>query len=183
MRTKTNRVIPRETPITAKRALKHIASASSNKQDNMANTYHTEWYHHYNGIEVIDYSELCHGSEYFKEISNTDWCQYEQAVPSYTTEQYTDQSRNVIYLISSAGMNYVGKTTQTLSQRMSQHRHAIKAGYGDGAKFIRHFQKYNFEDTKIKVLDSSKDPHELHEKERYWIAYYRSDEIGLNSTK
>ncbi len=125
-------------------------------------------------IEETDSAEPCEGSK----------CKIcKQIVPGNTKKDYTCESQYVIYLITSEGKNYVGKTTATMKHRMSQHKHAIKVGHGDGKKFIKYFQQHNFEDAKITVLDSATTKEELHQKERQWIAHYKSDEIGLNSTK
>ena len=91
-----------------------------------------------------------------------------------------------VYLITSrAGKHYVGKTTTTLEQRMTQHRHAIIARHGDGEKFIDYYQRHNFEDATVEVLYR---PHQrgdidrkLREKETQFIQQYDSVNNGLNS--
>ncbi len=93
--------------------------------------------------------------------------------------------KGTVYKISSAGKNYIGKTTQPLSHRMSQHRHAIKAGHGDGEKFIKHFKKKknDIKKARVTVVDHATTERSLHKKERKMIAHYKSDKKGLNSTK
>ena len=124
-------------------------------------------------VEETDYTEPCNGSR-------CKTCQ--QIVLGNTLDRYTCQSSNVVYKISTAGLNYIGITTASLSKRMTQHRHAIIAGHGDGEKFIEHFRRENFDDAKITILDTATNKHELREKERYWINYYDSHHNGLNST-
>ena len=96
---------------------------------------------------------------------------------------YTCQSKYVVYLISSFWKKYVGKTTQTLSVRMSKHRFAIQRKKGDGKKFTDHFTDHDFEKAKITILDSATNKHDLYQKERHWIAQHNSYKNGLNSTK
>ena len=125
--------------------------------------------------EETDFTEPCKGSR----------CKIcKQIVSGDTTEKYTCQSRNVIYLItSSVGGQYVGKTKQTLATRMSKHKHSINVGHGDGKKFIDHFRQYGFDKATITVLDSATNEQELKDKEKQWIKHYDSYENGLNSTR
>ena len=91
-----------------------------------------------------------------------------------------------VYLITSKeGKPYVGKTTTTLNQRMAQHRHAIRAGHGDGEKFIDYYQRHSFEEVTVDILYK---PHQegdidrkLREKETHFIQQYDSVNKGLNS--
>lgn len=94
--------------------------------------------------------------------------------------------KNVVYLITSReGKPYVGITTTTLKHRMAQHRHAIRAGHGDGKKFIDYYQRHNFEEVTVDILYK---PHpkgdidrKLREKETQFIRQYDSVNKGLNS--
>ncbi len=124
--------------------------------------------------EDVDYAQPCNGSR----------CKIcSQIVPGPNAQEtYTCQSTYVVYKISYGGVNYIGKTTATLSKRMSQHRHAIKAGHGDGEKFIDFYRTHDFNNATITVLDSAENDRELREKEHYWINYYNSYNNGLNST-
>ena len=90
---------------------------------------------------------------------------------------------DVVYLITSAkGKKYVGITTATLGHRMSQHHHAIKAGHGDGEKFIKYYQKKErFEDATVTVLYHGRSNKYLRQKEREFIIKYDSIRNGLNS--
>ena len=93
---------------------------------------------------------------------------------------------NVVYMIrSNQGAKYVGKTTSSLDHRMSQHRHAIKAGHGDGEKFIKYYQKKknNFDAAKVKVLYQGRSDKHLDEKERKFIKKYNTIKKGLNSVR
>ena len=125
--------------------------------------------------EEVDYTEPCYGRR-------CTTCQ--QIVPGNTRETHTCQSKNVVYKISRGGMNYIGKTTAPMSKRMSQHKHAIKAGRGDGQKFTDFFRNQaNFDEAEITILDSADNDRDLREKERYWINHYDSYNNGLNSTR
>ena len=92
------------------------------------------------------------------------------------------QIKNVVYLITSAGQQYVGQTIQTLATRMSKHKHSITVGRGDGMKFIRHFQTHNFDSADITILKTPPEE-KLDYWERYYIAEYDTFKNGLNSTR
>ena len=125
--------------------------------------------------EEVDYTEPCYGGR----------CKIcKQIVRGNASETYNCRSDNVVYKISCGSMNYIGKTTAPLSKRMSQHKHAIKAGHGDGQKFTDFFRnKANFDEANITILDSADNDKELRQKESYWINQYDSYNNGLNSTK
>ena len=91
------------------------------------------------------------------------------------------QERYVIYKIESPeGVIYIGKTKSTLGHRMSQHRHAIKAGHGDGSDFIDYYREHDFEKAKITILAHAEDDDDLREKEEHYIEKYDAISSGLN---
>ena len=101
---------------------------------------------------------------------------------SDNVQEETDGGGGIVYLITSEeGVPYVGITTTTLEHRMSQHRHAIKAGHGDGEKFIKYYQNHDFEAARKEVIDTGATKKELLEKERHYIQVYDSLNHGLNS--
>ena len=101
---------------------------------------------------------------------------------SNNVQEETDGGSGIVYLITSTeGMPYVGITTTTLEHRMSQHRHAIKVGHGDGKRFIEYYQSHDFDAATKKVIDTGANREELLEKERYYIQQYDSLNNGLNS--
>ena len=98
------------------------------------------------------------------------------------TLESTDGNTGIVYLITSEeGVPYVGITMTTLEKRMDQHRHAIKAGHGDGKKFIEYYQNHDFDKVDIKVIDRGTSRQELLQKERHYIQEYDSMNNGLNS--
>ena len=90
---------------------------------------------------------------------------------------------NIVYLITSEeGVPYVGMTTTNFNHRMAQHRHAIKAGHGDGTNFIEYYQTHDFEAARKDILYNggpSCSKEMLHEKEKEWIQYYNRISNGL----
>jgi predicted GIY-YIG superfamily endonuclease len=92
--------------------------------------------------------------------------------------------QNVVYLITSTnGVHYVGITTNTLKNRMSEHHSAIRVDHGDGEKFIHYYNQpgNDFEDADIQIIDRGTNRKELLQKERHWIKHYDSIRNGLNS--
>ena len=99
------------------------------------------------------------------------------------SQEGTDGEENIIYLIESKeGVPYVGKTTTSLKHRVAQHRHAIKAGHGDGEKFTQYYQTHDFEKATKRVLCRCT-REELPEKEQFYINKYNSLDKGLNSIR
>ena len=100
------------------------------------------------------------------------------------SQEGTDGEENIIYLIKSEeGVPYVGKTTQKLKHRMAQHRCAIKAGHGDGKKFIEYYQTHDFEKAAKTVLCYCTSEEELPEMEQLYIDEHNSLNKGLNSKR
>ena len=100
--------------------------------------------------------------------------------------KHSGSKSNVVYMIESTqGAKYVGKTTSPLNHRMSQHRHAIKAGHGDGGKFMKYYQKKenNFNAAKVKVLYQGRSDKYLDQKEKEFIKKYDTVKNGLNSVQ
>ena len=123
---------------------------------------------------MAEYSEECDGpscklcADYGSEEDNT--------------LESTDGNTGIVYLITSEeGVPYVGITMTNKQHRMAQHRHAIKAGHGDGKKFIKYYQNHDFDKADIKVIDRGTSKQELLQKERHYIQKYDSMNNGLNS--
>ena len=88
----------------------------------------------------------------------------------------------IIYKISYDGSNiYIGQTRDGLAHRMSQHKHAIKAGHGDGQKFIAFYKTHDFDHAIKEEIDTARNKEELNAKECKWIQHYDSICNGLNS--
>ena len=123
---------------------------------------------------MAEYSEECDGpscklcADYGSEEDNT--------------LESTDGNTGIVYLITSEeGVPYVGITMTNKQHRMAQHRHAIKAGHGDGKKFIEYYQNHDFDKADIRVIDTGTSKQELLQKERHYIQEYDSMNNGLNS--
>ena len=86
-------------------------------------------------------------------------------------------------ITSRKGVPYVGMTTNTVGERMREHRSSINEGHGDGAKFIEYYRQpgNDFDEATVKVIDRGSDRQDLLQKERKWIERYDSIENGLNS--
>lgn len=128
------------------------------------------------GEDAIDYTEPCSGPR----------CKICSSIvpgPDVKGKTFTCRSQNVVYLITSPDgkQKYVGITTRSMSDRMSKHRHSIKSGSGDGEKFIKYYQKHEFEQASITIIDEGTDKTNLEQKENRWIRHYDSLRNGLNS--
>ena len=97
--------------------------------------------------------------------------------------RYTCSDNHVVYLITCGicDIMYVGMTTRSLCTRISEHRRNVEHQTGDGAKFIRHYQRHSFEKITVEVLDYGANRQELLRKEREWIDKLDTKENGLNS--
>ena len=98
-------------------------------------------------------------------------------------QEETDGTELVVYLITSdEGVKYVGKTNN-FKHRMSQHRHAINAGHGDGEKFINYYQSHDFDAATAtkEIIYRAKNEKDLEEKEHFYIKKYNSVNNGLNT--
>ena len=98
-------------------------------------------------------------------------------------KQYTCQSSYVVYRIASDCKDYIGQTDQKIKHRMDQHKSNAKLQTGEGKKFLDHFKEHEFSKAKIYILEGAKSKKTLLEKEKKWIADYKSFEKGLNSTR
>lgn len=89
-----------------------------------------------------------------------------------------------IYKATSAttGKVYIGQTTQTLQERISQHNsHAF--GHQYNYHFHNAIRKYGAEDFTYEIIeDGIKSVEVLNKREKYWISYYNSYYDGYNST-
>ncbi len=79
------------------------------------------------------------------------------------------------------GKIYIGQTSQTLQQRISQHKcHSDNKNY----HFYNAIKKYGFDDFIFEIVeDDIQNADELNKREKYWIKYYDSYENGYNSTR
>lgn len=66
------------------------------------------------------------------------------------------------------GKIYIGQTSRTLNQRMSEHLANNRTSY-----FDRALKKYGIHNFKIEVIADAKTKQELDEKEKYFIKYYK----------
>lgn len=71
---------------------------------------------------------------------------------------------------------YIGKTTKTLSKRLSWHIKASHKNSSDVCNSAIHsaIKKYGSENFDIEEIDSADTLEELNSKEKYWISYYRN---------
>ena len=98
---------------------------------------------------------------------------------------FTCNSSNIIYLItcSQCGKQYVGKTLNTLRERMNQHRSSIKINQ---QRYIsKHFnlEHHSIANLKVQVIDTipTTCPEDLEKVEQYWIHKLKTTQPrGLN---
>lgn len=67
------------------------------------------------------------------------------------------------------GKIYVGQTSRTLNQRMSEHLANNRTSY-----FDRALKKYGINNFKIEIIDKAETKEELDRKERYYIEFFNS---------
>jgi hypothetical protein len=83
-----------------------------------------------------------------------------------------DYLQSKVYKITGGGLVYIGSTTQTLAQRLSDHRSSLKA-YNSGKRqhLITSFQILNLPDCCITLVEDVKceRKEQLLARERYWI--------------
>ena len=80
------------------------------------------------------------------------------------------------------GKVYVGITTKTLKNRISQHLGSL----GDGLPFHNAISKYGKENVVWEVVDAADNMEELNKKEIYYIEYFNSfigNDCGYNCTR
>jgi len=77
------------------------------------------------------------------------------------------------------GKVYVGQTVQTLIERKNGHLRKSKTR---NYHFYSAIKKYGADNFEWRQIDDAENADELNQKERYWIAYYKSDnpEYGYN---
>ena len=90
----------------------------------------------------------------------------------------------IIYKITNLINNkvYIGKTTKTIQWRFNKH---LKDSYNNPNTTIhiqRAILKYGENNFKIEEIDKASSLEELNQKEKYWIAYYNSQNEGYNMT-
>ncbi|KKK58015.1 hypothetical protein LCGC14_3048670 [marine sediment metagenome] len=80
---------------------------------------------------------------------------------------------------------YVGKDTGKTGCRWNGTLEGIIREYGYNLHLIRSMRKYDIKNFKRIVFDSAKDRKELNEKEKYWIAFYKSNNqrYGYNKSE
>ena len=78
------------------------------------------------------------------------------------------------------GKSYIGKTTKTLDERISQHKFDSKRH--KNYAFYNAINKYGFNTIAWEIIDdTAKTEIELSEKEIYWIGYYNTYIHAINS--
>ena len=77
----------------------------------------------------------------------------------------------IIYVITNLlnGKQYVGQTTRTLKERLTQHRSHSNSAIGQA------IQKYGWENFKAEVIEECETLEKLNEREKYWIAKCHSN--------
>ncbi len=87
-----------------------------------------------------------------------------------------------IYLITNTvnQKRYVGKTQKTIQARWKYHLR--EARYGSETHLHRAVRKYGVESFVVEPIDTAISVKELNEKERHWIAEYKTMEFGYNMT-
>ena len=91
----------------------------------------------------------------------------------------------IIYLITNTvnGKQYVGQTQRdNADKRFTEHVAASRATQGARGHFHKALRKYGAAAFVLEEIDSAVSFDELSEKERYWIAKYRTFETGYNMT-
>ena len=76
---------------------------------------------------------------------------------------------------------YIGKTTQTLEDRIVKHYSQLK----DDTYFHRALKKYPKDNWHWEEIDIADSLEEINEKERYWISFYKAmnPDVGYNRTE
>lgn len=100
-----------------------------------------------------------------------------------TYDEFLADSRfdvsNVIYRFKNNknGKVYIGQTTKSVRKRVIQHmtksRPWVKVRK---TYFSNALNKYGFEGFTFDIIERCKDQQELDDRERYWIAYYKSND-------
>lgn len=89
-----------------------------------------------------------------------------------------------IYLITSPhGKPYVGQSTSTFEGKKIWYKHFEK-GNQTNRKIVNAIRKYGWDNMKFEIIEENNDwsKKELNDKEIYWIAEYKSVELGYNMT-
>ena len=79
------------------------------------------------------------------------------------------------------GKMYIGQTIRPIEQRFNRHVRDAERGVLD-THFARAIRKYGSEHFQIEVIDTAVSQLELNEKERHWIQYFDSVNMGYNET-
>ncbi len=79
------------------------------------------------------------------------------------------------------GKIYVGKTTENLETRWSQHMYALKREDRNNRPLYRAMNKYGISNFYIECIEEC-DVSVLSEREQYWISFYDSYKNGYNAT-
>lgn len=79
------------------------------------------------------------------------------------------------------GKVYIGQTIRTTEARLQSHFDSAKKPELQHIKFYRAINKYGAEHFKIEQIDSAHNQEELDEKERYWIQFHNSIDLGYNT--
>lgn len=79
------------------------------------------------------------------------------------------------------GKVYIGQTTRTLEARLQSHFDSAKKPELQHIKFYRAINKYGAEHFRIEQIDSAYNQEDLDEKEKYWIQFHNSIDLGYNT--
>ena len=79
------------------------------------------------------------------------------------------------------GKVYIGQTIRTIEARLQIHFDSAKKPELQLIKFYRAINKYGAEHFKIEQIDSAHNQEELDEKEKYWIQFHNSIDLGYNT--
>jgi len=78
-------------------------------------------------------------------------------------------------MINSDGLMYIGSTTKSLKSRLGGHRRACRRYLNGKYHWTSSFKLLENDDVKIELIETVDDcdTKGLHDKERYWIEYYK----------
>lgn len=98
-----------------------------------------------------------------------------------------ESETNVIYKFTNTvnGKVYIGKTTSSLRKRVINHLTVSRDWTKAKRKYFQlALNKYGIENFEIDILDRCESNEKLNEREKYWIAYYKSNDkkYGYNLT-
>lgn len=78
---------------------------------------------------------------------------------------------------------YIGKTTYTIKKRWTQHLDNAKREHLKHLAIYAAMRKYGIENFTIEQVEEVTDINQLSSREKYWISYYDTYNIGYNETR